>query len=64
MEDQTRLGAFESDIPSEAFTVDVGPGLNPERDMRAGILRAAIRCRFVGALDWGIIQIGPTPEEE
>lgn len=64
MEDQTRLGAFESDIPSEAFTVDVGPGLNPERDMRAGILRAAIRCRFVGALDWVIIQIGPTPEEE
>lgn len=64
MEDQTRLGAFASDIPSEAFTVDVGPGLNPDRDMRAGILRAAIRCRFVGALDWVIIQIGPTPEEE
>lgn len=64
MEDQTRLGAFESDVPSEAFTVDVGRGLNPERDMRAGILRAAIRCRFVGALDWVVIQIGPTPEEE
>jgi len=64
MEDQTRLGAFESDVPSEAFTVDVGRGLNPERDMRAGILRAAVRCRFVGALDWVIIQIGPTPEEE
>ncbi|MDO8941963.1 MAG: hypothetical protein Q7U75_02200, partial [Desulfobacterales bacterium] len=64
MVDQTKLGAFESDIPSEAFTVDVGKGLNPERDMRAGILRAAVRCRFVGALDWVIILIGPTPEEE
>jgi hypothetical protein len=64
LKDQTALGAFESDNPALAFTVDVGKGLNPDRDMRRGILRVACRFRLVGAIEWVVVLIGPTPEEE
>jgi hypothetical protein len=57
LKEQTRLGAFNSDIPEEAFTVDVGDGINPPSEEEAKRLNINLSFIMAGGYEWVIVNI-------
>lgn len=54
---ETALNAFEFTDPAEAYSIDVGAGLNTPAEGRAGKLWVEVGFRMAGAIDWVIVKL-------
>lgn len=59
--DLFNVGALYGEVPSDAFLVDTGPGLNPVSNLAQGIMTAAVKLRTSPNAEQVQIQIIKTP---
>jgi len=58
--DQMNDGAFTSKVPSEAFAIDAGDGINPPSEEEKGILNVDIDVRMAGSYQWVNVRFSNT----